>query len=140
MRTINLFRVDSSDEGTFGAIPISGTVIRTVELPWRDNARGVSCIPEGSYICAITNSPHFGKVFKVFAVEGRSDILLHWGNWGGDESKGLKTDTDGCIILGLNVGVIDGQKAVLESKVAFERFMKITDGSPFILKISKAEV
>ena len=55
--------------------------INTLELPWLDNKRNISCIPEGEYECVRYKSTKRGIVYKVLAVEDRSDILIHIGNY-----------------------------------------------------------
>jgi hypothetical protein len=64
----------------------------TLENPWLDNLPNISCIPAGEYICELDVSPKYGTVFHVRNVEGRSHILIHWGNY--------VKDTQGCILLG----------------------------------------
>ncbi len=136
MRKVALIRTESGDQGTFGVILFGKYNFVTVELPWKDNNRGVSCIPFGKYNCEIVQSPHFGEVYQVKDVQGRSHILLHSGNWGGDKTKGLRTDTDGCIILGKRLGFIYKQKAVKQSRCAFDIFMEEMNKEPFELDIS----
>lgn len=64
----------------------------TYELPWKDNKRSVSCIPEGRYICTVYYSPTKRRCFHVRSVPNRSNILIHCGN--------NYRDTQGCILLG----------------------------------------
>lgn len=69
------------EEGTNGALFNSGKFLcHTVELPWNDNKRNISCIPEGVYEV----EPRFSKRFKhhliLRAVKGRSFILFHPAN------------------------------------------------------------
>lgn len=51
-----------------------------IELPWKDNRRRVSCIPEGSYDLAIRVSEKFGQHLLVVGVPNRDLILLHPAN------------------------------------------------------------
>ncbi len=73
---------------------------KTLELPWRDNARRLSCIPTGDYVAQKHVSPKFGECFYIQAVPGRSEILIHKGNY--------HRDTLGCILLGKAFQDIDG--------------------------------
>ena len=75
---------------------------KTLELPWRNNARMRSCIPLGSYLCVTTNSIKFGFTLKVLDVKGRTGILFHAGNW--------SRDTSGCILVGMESFVVLGPK------------------------------
>ena len=60
-----LERTGSTDEGTFGTLTLGdGQQLYTTELPWRDNATQVSCIPKGVYRCEAINSPRFGRAWR----------------------------------------------------------------------------
>jgi len=135
MKTLVMTRTVSSDHGTFGIIDIDGTIFNTLELPWRDNSKGVSCIPNGVYECYKRFSSKFGQVYEVRDVPDRLGILIHIGNYGGDRSKGLKSDIEGCILIGKSVGIINGQKCILNSRLAMKEFVAKTNGEPFILNI-----
>ena len=79
------------EEGTNGTLFNSGKFLcHTIELPWNDNKRNISCIPEGAYEV----EPRFSKRFKhhliLKAVKDRSFILFHPAN---DALKELQ----GCI-------------------------------------------
>ena len=49
----------------------------TIELPWRNNQRMISCIPEGRYPLALRFSDRHQWHLLVKEVPGRSLILLH---------------------------------------------------------------
>lgn len=89
----------------------------TLENPWLDNARNISCIPEGTYDFIRTDSNRFGETFEISGVEERTRILVHWGN--------RAKDTEGCVLLGSRFGLLYGEPAVLASKNAFIRFMNL---------------
>ena len=90
----------------------------TLEPPWRGNARNVSCIPEGRYDVRPRQSPKYGDHFEVKDVADRKYILIHIGNY--------VKDTEGCILVGLNLADINGDGApdVTTSRVALERLRK----------------
>jgi len=78
-------------EGTNGTLFYSDKFLcHTIELPWKNNKRNISCIPEGQYEI----EPRFSKRFKhhliLKAVKDRSYILFHPAN------DALK-DLEGCI-------------------------------------------
>lgn len=52
---------------------------KTLELPWKENNRNVSCIPEGSYIMVkeATSTKHPYPHFRILNVQDRSGILVH---------------------------------------------------------------
>ena len=118
MRQLTLTRFETSDHGTFGLLQGEGIELLTLELPWRDNKNTYSCIPAGEYVCAPYSSPKFKNVYEVKAVPGRKYVLIHSGNVAGDTVKGLRSDVEGCILVGLERGVLHSQKAVLRSREA----------------------
>jgi hypothetical protein len=52
----------------------------TIELPWKNNQAGVSCIPEGKYDLVKRWSPKFGSHLQILNVPGRELILIHPAN------------------------------------------------------------
>lgn len=73
---------------------------KTLELPWRQNERSVSCIPFGEYTVVKRTSAKFKEHFHVLNVHGRSFILIHVGNY--------HTDIEGCILPGVGLYDING--------------------------------
>jgi len=63
-------------------------VCRTIELPWRENQRQVSCIPEGQYTVRLRCTKRFGRHLTVDRVPGRISILVHTFNNALKESRG----------------------------------------------------
>jgi hypothetical protein len=96
-----------------------------MEPPDRNNQPNISCIPLGSYVVRARWSQKYKDHFWVTEVEGRSFILIHPGNVGGDRAKGLRAHTWGCILLGLSRGQSHGQRAVLSSRTAVRRFQNL---------------
>lgn len=136
MVKVYLIRTSTSDEGTFGHLIADNIHCYTGELPDRGNKPNMSCIPEGSYRCEVVKSPHFKmELYHVTNVPNRSKILIHAGNWCGDRKKGYRSDSYGCILLGLHKGVLMGQKAVIASKTALNAFMAYMEYKPFILEV-----
>lgn len=136
MEKHQIYRVSTSDQGTFGRLILPGLTLFTGELPDRDNAPGLSCIPPGTRPCQLTYSPRFGKnLYLVGPVPGRSGIRKHAANFMGDVTKGLKAQLNGCIALGERLGWIGGQKAVLLSQPAMRRFHNFMGGRPFLLEV-----
>ena len=92
-----LLRSPTTDQGTFGRLQFGGRSLFTTELPWRNNRQQRSCIPAGVYQVALVNSPRFGRVYGVANVPGRSHVLIHAANLGGDIDMGWQTQLQGCI-------------------------------------------
>lgn len=114
---------ESPDGPTFGTlIRDDGTVVcQTFEHPWKNNAHNISRIPAGAYTAVRFDSPHIGyQLFQVRDVPGRSGIDIHVGN--------RLRDTEGCVLLGLARGQIDGEPAILHSQDAFAAFMALMVG------------
>lgn len=112
---------------------------KTLELPWRDNERNVSCIPEGFYDVVPRQSPKYGNHLHVTGVDGRSLILIHYGNYAGSPNPrtGLP-DIRGCILVGKQHTDItgDGIKEVTSSKATMKALMDVApDG--FVLEITQ---
>ena len=107
MRTATLTRQPSTDEGTFGTLTTdSGLSVRTGELPWEDNATGVSCIPPGVYTARWSwSTSHGGSLYHLVDVPMRSSVEIHSGNLCGDTTKGFASDVRGCVLPGMGVGV-----------------------------------
>lgn len=136
-----LERAPSTDQGTFGVLTFGGQTCRTTELPWRDNRVQRSCIPTGTYTCAIVQSPKFGRVYGVQNVPGRSAVLIHSANFAGDVDMGYTTQLHGCIAPCERVGLMKNnagnmQAAGLVSRPALARLMAWAAGNPFTLEIS----
>lgn len=145
MRKLTLARFSKSDDGVLGRlIDEAGIMPRLYTFEEEDlcNARNISCIPPGSYICKRTVYHRHGiESFEVTGVPNRTRILFHVGNHDGD--------TAGCILVGLRSGELrvrdeeDGEvrmkKAVLQSRPAFDRFMEALEGvDEFTLDVIEA--
>lgn len=118
MMQATIYRVESADDGTFGALVIDDqAVCVTLERPWHDNEPFISCIPDGFYKCKRVDSPSYGDTFEVIDVDGRTDILFHEGNW--------KSNSKGCILLGTSYREFsDGTRGVASSSDARRLFMQ----------------
>ncbi len=138
MRQVKIVRDPSEASGTFGVLTADMFRCYTLELAWLDNLPNVSCIPPGTYVCALVTSPKFGAVYEIKDVPKRTHVLIHKGNYAG--SAPLKSDVEGCILVGNAIGEIAGQRALLSSRDAFNRFMAEIGGDPFELAIEWANV
>lgn len=78
-----------NEKGVSGTITLNGKrICDSIEPPWRDNQRQLSCIPEGRYQLTQRLSLRFGWHFLVNNVPGRSFILIHAFNHALRESRG----------------------------------------------------
>lgn len=124
---VDLRRGKETPDGTFGTLHFLGKLLcYTLEEPWRNNQRGISCIPTGRYFCTPwrTDTPDHSKAgWRLHDVPDRKDILIHVGNT-------LK-DTEGCILVGLRPvtgGIADSRpaRALLREKLPPEFWLEIT--------------
>jgi|TARA_R110000824_G_scaffold194123_2_gene376628 hypothetical protein len=112
-----LIRDDFSDKSTLGKMFLNGEMFcQTLELPYLDNQRSISCIPEGEYKVRLRTAKESATRdylhLLVQDVKGRSYILVHIGNF--------PKDTKGCILVGQS----RQQDRVNNSRIAMELLLK----------------
>jgi hypothetical protein len=132
MKRLELHRIPTTGPVTSGVLVYSGLPIGvTLELPWKDNVKEISCIPKGIYICKAWRSPRFGDVFMVDHVPDRAAILIHAGN--------SAADTRGCILPGLAFEVIEMGSTITpkvsSSMAAMQRLKNIFGREAFTLDV-----
>jgi hypothetical protein len=71
----------------------------TLELPWNNNIKKISCIPTGTYNVVRRVSKKYGEHFHIQNVPNRSLILIHHANY--------HFDLLGCIGVGKNFAIIN---------------------------------
>ena len=119
-----LIRFETTDEGTSGVFLSKKFKCFTLELPYRNNQKNISCIPKGIYNCKYKYSRKFKDVFHLQDVEDRTYIYIHSGNFAGDVNKSLQSQTEGCILLGERFGELSKQLAVLNSRRTIDRLFE----------------
>ena len=141
MQTARLFRLDTSGQGTFGVLTFDDFAVHSLELPNRDNAPNVSCIPPGEYNVKRRYSPSFKRwLYWVKDVPNRSWILIHGANFAGDVENGWQSHLQGCITLGMNIGTAKNkygnrQKCVFRSREAIRHLQERLANADFKLII-----
>lgn len=78
----------------------------TLELPWRGNAKGVSCVPPGRYPAFIRTDGKRKWRLELKKTAPRTNIQVHTGN--------RPREIDGCILVGtsyLGSSVYQSQQA-----------------------------
>ena len=98
MINLLLIRDTFSKESTIGELFLNGErICDTLENPWVDNQRNISCIPEGVYPVRLRlpreSATRDYLHLLVQDVPNRDWILFHRGN--------TAKDTSGCILVGL---------------------------------------
>ncbi|AUR95369.1 hypothetical protein NVP1239O_25 [Vibrio phage 1.239.O._10N.261.52.F6] len=124
------------EHGTFSTMSFKGDhVCDFLERPWYNNKPSVSCIPEGTYKLTPHDSPTFGYCYILEAEtlgvgkhKGlRTHILIHKGN--------TIDDVKGCLVPGVDFGVVNGKWAVVNSTKAFNDLMTEFNGDNHTLII-----
>jgi hypothetical protein len=135
---VHLSRLEFTDAGTFGCVQFLGHKLMTGELPWRQNQKMISCIPDGEYLCVWTFSPRFQKhTYLLKDVPGRDAIRIHAANYMGDRTMKLRSQLDGCIAFGEAYGWTDKQQYLRESASAVRCFENTMRGQNFKLRITR---
>lgn len=114
---LQLERWADTPYGTFGTLTLPDDwTCYTLELPWRDNQPGISCIPAGLYALRVGMYYKGGyPALELLDVPGRSQIKVHRAN--------VQSDLEGCIAPGRELGVLRGDWAVLNSGSALDHIM-----------------
>lgn len=120
-----LQRTSWTPDGIFGRFILNGdTFCHTLERAWEHNGKFVPLLVSGTY--TLTRGIHkleTGPKFVTYAFpkfdswDGKphTGVLVHVGNW--------QKDSTGCVLVGERAGDLGGKPAVLQSKLAFGRFM-----------------
>lgn len=131
MKKLTLRRVTFGAPRTFGVLIFDDVPFAvTLEPPWKNNTRSISCIPPGIYQCKRIQSPKFGDTFEILGVPNRTHILFHKGN--------KVSETYGCVLIGSEFGWFgETSPVILRSRAAFEEFEALLrDDDEFELKIT----
>ncbi len=94
----------------------------TMELPWKDNQRSISCIPEGEYELKRYRRLSGKMSIEICKVPNRTAILIHAGNDATQDENGA--DTQGCILPNTLVTKTKGKWRGSGSIVATNTFYK----------------
>ena len=112
-----LIRDTFSENSVIGELFLNGErMCDTLENPWLDNQRNISCVPEGEYPVRLRlpreSATRDYMHLLVKDVPDRDYILFHIGN--------SAKDTSGCILVGLG----SQQDFVSNSRLAMDLVMK----------------
>jgi len=101
------------EEGTNGVLLYKGNFLcYTIELPWKQNRKMISCVPEGRYEIVSRYSQRFGIHFLVRGVPGRKYILIHPANNALKELKGCIAPVKREVGPGKGIGSRDAMKRI----------------------------
>jgi hypothetical protein len=128
-KSVILKRILSNAYVTLGQLWIGGfPLLATLELPWRDNHKMVSCIPAGAYTIMRVNLPKFGTTYEVLGVPGRSEILFHKGNY--------PSHTEGCILVGLHFSGTPESPMLCETEAGKFLFLQQLTADKYIMEVT----
>lgn len=106
-------------------------IAKTLELPWLDNARSISCIPEDDYE-VIKQPPKESRPYPYFRlpnVPGRDGILIH---------RGLNPEhSKGCILCASRFINVNSDFPILEESGKKLEWLIKNLPDKFILEIRK---
>ena len=117
MINLLLIRNTFSKKSTIGELFLNGErICDTLENPWQDNQRNISCIPEGVYPVRLRlpreSATRDYLHLLVQEVPNRDFILVHRGNF--------PSQTQGCLLVGLGTE----QDVVHNSVLAMDLLIK----------------
>lgn len=119
--SLEITRLSDDSNQTLGELKVVGHPFncKTLELPYRDNKRRVSCIPCGVYNVVKRVSKKYGNHFHILNVENRDYILIHAANF--------VRQLLGCVAVGDSFKDIDnnGLKDVTNSKATLKKLLSI---------------
>ena len=112
-----LIRDTFTDKSTLGELFLNGErMCDTLENPWLDNIRNISCIPAGEYDVRLRYPRESGSRdylhLLVQDVPNRDWVLVHRGNF--------PSQTKGCVLVGLGTE----QDVVHNSTLAMDLLIK----------------
>jgi hypothetical protein len=128
---LKLKRLHGGDSTTLGVLTHNGkNICFVIEPAWLGNGED-SCIPTGLYgvrYCRLSPGGSYTDCYHVQNVPGRSGILIHSGNAGGD--------TLGCLLPNMSATILDKDILGKDSKRALNILHAVTGRTNFTLEIN----
>jgi hypothetical protein len=115
VKELKIVRLEETDEGAVGVLLIDG-LVHSFTLEPDSGDKKKSQIPLGSYHVRRFHGNKWKDTFEI-VVPGHTAVLFHSGN--------TEEHTQMCVLLGEKEGYLKGERAVLESGMAFKSFMEI---------------
>ena len=112
-----IIRDTFTEKSTIGNLYLNGEwLCDTLELPYKDNQRNISCIPAGQYKVRLRTARESSTRdylhLLIQDVPNRDFVLVHVGN--------KSSDSRGCVLVGIGTE----QDFVKNSRLAMELLMK----------------
>lgn len=132
MQTLTIYRTIATEKNTLGLVTLSNSRNKVIfncvslELPNRNNEKRISCIPIGTYRAYLYQSKSKGLVYLLDDVQGRSEIMIHVGNY--------SADTQGCVLLGRDIGYSDRYEEhyISDSKLTMKSLFEKAEKAIFV--------
>jgi len=133
MTRATLTRFSYGPDSTLGLLVVPGLApIYTIEDAWRDNARNISCIPDGDYEVVPSRFNKRGyDAWEILGVPSRTLIKIHIGVHA--------EHVQGCVIVGEWLTCVAGKISLARSQQAFGRLYALLGGQRWRLSIRPAE-
>jgi hypothetical protein len=130
--TVTLQRTSDNGKRTRGILTVGSQTFYTLEEPWKDNRKGISCIPHGTYRVVphgweVDSKVKFKRSYRLLNTAPRVAILIHTGN--------TTDDIEGCILVGMAEGTLAKRDAVLRSVEAMNILRRLIGNNEFIIII-----
>jgi len=135
---MKLVRYNFNKRETFGKLykDDGDLVCYTIELPYKNNTKLISCVPCGRYELYNYNSAKFPNTVTLSNPRtnvyvnapnniARSKILFHAAN--------VSSQLEGCIAPGMLVGEVYNKPAVLQSRIAMKKILPLLKESGFLI-------
>ncbi len=108
------------EDCTLGILTCGDFKCFTLELPWKDNEKNISCIPSASAYTGVKwFSPKNGDCFYIPNVMNRTHIQIHSGNY--------TSQIEGCILVGDSIKFLndDGIPDVTNSRKTLNKLLEL---------------
>jgi len=110
----------SNNNCTMGYLIADSKIIcYTLELPWKDNASNISCIPVGTYNGILRYDKTDGWRIQLENVPNRTGVQIHMGNY--------TRQIEGCILVGADAKI--DNCTVLNSSTAYSKLKEAFYGT-----------
>lgn len=126
---LTLLRLERTEGGIFGVLMMEGKVLCCT----CENA--AKAIPTGTFNCIHRAQSVKAEGFTLeIIVDGRTDILVHIGNW--------PHESEGCVLVGESIGTLLDKRAVYHSRNTMSAIRETIapKGIPSITVITVIEV
>lgn len=98
---------------------------KTLELPWKQNLKKESCIPNGVYPVILEYSEHFKQaLWEIKQVPDRSEVKIHIAN--------RASELLGCIAIGKEFTILGNEKVLTDSAETLKEFHSVLDGQKYL--------